>query len=451
MKNYIIAGIILYIVSVGVVYFQAKQEVYENAEFTTKTIMYTYKEVTTAFMEAKIAQLKAHKNDKRRICKEASNMLKTIEKQFNHLRFTQKDVAIKIQTFLDLQNIDDENVKKFLDSKQKEAFYKEDGKLVFASLDSHYQIEKQNITKQNGVFICSYPLDWDMYLATKRTIIVSLIFLLLIATYGVLLRIFCLKIGTKNEKIDKLAQDLEQAQKSLEDNKKILAFQTKLASIGEMSLVATHKWKQPLSVMQVLTTNFQESFNSNTTKADVKKYTQQILDSTDTLKFYINDFLNTFNTKDEPEKFNLRLLIEKIVEFLAVWLDKAEIKTNIMCDNFFVTSNKSTIEQILMILISNAKDALSASNAESKQIEINAVKNQAEIIIDIRDNGTGIEPKNLDKIFDFYFSTKDKHGKGIGLYAAKIMAANINATLEAKNEQQGACFTLRINTQKDAL
>jgi len=74
-------------------------------------------------------------------------------------------------------------------------------------------------------------------------------------------------------------------------------------------------------------------------------------------------------------------------------------------------------------------------------------------LIIIEDNGRGIAPEHMDRIFEPYFTTKyAKQGTGIGLYMTKmIIENNMNGIIEVKNTEQGALFTIKLPSVPDDL
>jgi signal transduction histidine kinase len=66
--------------------------------------------------------------------------------------------------------------------------------------------------------------------------------------------------------------------------------------------------------------------------------------------------------------------------------------------------------------------------------------------VDIEDNGGGIDPAHLNKIFEPYFTTKEEgKGSGIGLYMSKmIVENNMRGSLLAANTPGGVCFTIDL-------
>jgi len=66
----------------------------------------------------------------------------------------------------------------------------------------------------------------------------------------------------------------------------------------------------------------------------------------------------------------------------------------------------------------------------------------AEVVLKIQDNAGGIKKKDLDNVFEPYFTTKEE-GTGIGLYLVKLIVENsFEGKIKVKNQKEGAKFTL---------
>ena len=116
------------------------------------------------------------------------------------------------------------------------------------------------------------------------------------------------------------------------------------------------------------------------------------------------------------------------------------------------TGDRSKITQILLNLIMNAEESLIASNNQPKTLKITSFNNQnAGIQIEVSDNGTGIEPEVLTKLFGYGFTTKP-FGHGLGLHASAIAANEMNGTLQAfsSGKDKGATFILTLPKQPAA-
>ncbi|MCE3043993.1 ATP-binding protein [Legionella sp. 16cNR16C] len=127
-----------------------------------------------------------------------------------------------------------------------------------------------------------------------------------------------------------------------------------------------------------------------------------------------------------------------------------EIKKDL--EPVFIVSDKSKLLQILVNLIRNAKDAVLSNINKNKEIELIAQKHNDSIHITVKDNGTGIDPENLNKIFSFGFTTKAE-GHGFGLHSSGLSTQEMGGSLTAYSEGlgKGAVFRLTLPSQKNYL
>jgi signal transduction histidine kinase len=100
------------------------------------------------------------------------------------------------------------------------------------------------------------------------------------------------------------------------------------------------------------------------------------------------------------------------------------------------------VERVLINLILNAIDAVrSVANPE---IIIHVGSRNHQTIIEVKDNGKGIEKENIDKIFVPFFTTK-KQGSGIGLSLARQIMRLHKGSISVKSESgEATIFTLRF-------
>jgi signal transduction histidine kinase len=114
-----------------------------------------------------------------------------------------------------------------------------------------------------------------------------------------------------------------------------------------------------------------------------------------------------------------------------------------------VFSDKHKVLQILVNLISNAKKATKDANVPEKQIvlALDQIQRDGKAIARLRviDNGVGIPPENLQKIFQHGFTTRSD-GHGFGLHSSAITARNLGGALAASSDGvgKGATFTLEL-------
>ena len=113
-----------------------------------------------------------------------------------------------------------------------------------------------------------------------------------------------------------------------------------------------------------------------------------------------------------------------------------------------VTINKHKVLQILLNLVQNAKSACREVAWPQKQVTVSVRDKGDRVEISIADNGVGIRPENLARIFEHGFTTK-QDGHGFGLHSGVLVAKEIGGSLTARSQGvgQGAVFTLELPVQ----
>jgi len=110
-----------------------------------------------------------------------------------------------------------------------------------------------------------------------------------------------------------------------------------------------------------------------------------------------------------------------------------------------IMASKSTVLQILVNLICNARQSCEASGRDEKSLTIRATNGGDRVRISVSDNGVGIPAENLERIFMYGFTTK-QDGHGFGLHAAAQAAREMGGVLlvESEGTGKGATFTLEL-------
>ena len=108
--------------------------------------------------------------------------------------------------------------------------------------------------------------------------------------------------------------------------------------------------------------------------------------------------------------------------------------------------DKHKVLQILLNLLSNAKHAVVDSGRKDKQVTVRVTNGDNRMRIAMTDNGVGIPPVNLRKVFNHGFTTRKSGGHGFGLHSSANAAKEMGGSLHAQSDGpgRGATFTLEI-------
>ncbi|WP_252981488.1 sensor histidine kinase [Aliarcobacter butzleri] len=237
--------------------------------------------------------------------------------------------------------------------------------------------------------------------------------------------------------------DLKKQNKEFE---KMVLQQSKFVKSGEMIANITHQFRQPLNNISYILINLKKRFESE--KLDKIFFDKKINQANEQVSFLsktIDDFKEFYLQEKEKDDFLVKDSIQNALTILNPDLQKDNINLNLKFETFEdikIFGVKNELSQVILSLVSNSIDAL--KNRHNPKISINVVSSSAEVIIEILDNAGGIKAKNLKKIFEPYFSTKEE-GTGIGLYLSKIIIEeSFGGKLQVQNIKDGAKFSIFI-------
>jgi len=158
------------------------------------------------------------------------------------------------------------------------------------------------------------------------------------------------------------------------------------------------------------------------------------------------DAYREYTSLPRPKLKTVRIkdLIEKVAQLLKPELKKTNIHFSTRCESEYLTvqADEEMIEQVLINLIKNAIE--STSQTKGGTIEVNGTYTENAVVIHVVDNGPGIIPEAIDRIFVPFFTTK-KTGSGIGLALSRQIMQMHNGSLTVVSEPDvKTTFTLRF-------
>ena len=255
-----------------------------------------------------------------------------------------------------------------------------------------------------------------------------------------------------NIELEIRVEDEIKKQKAQEE---ILIHQSRSAEIGEMINNIAHQWRQPLNNLSLTIQNIGFKYENDVLTKE------ELNETIDKSKMIINSMSNTIDTFRnffEPTKnknlFRVEHSIDNTLEILSSTLRFYNIEVvKEIIDDVEIYDYENEFSQVLLNIITNARDALVSNKIEKPIIKVNVSKIENNVIVKIKDNANGINEEIIDRIFEPYFTTKGKgNGTGIGLYMSKlIIEKNMNGKLTVKNDNDGAVFIITLNITKQEI
>jgi signal transduction histidine kinase len=226
----------------------------------------------------------------------------------------------------------------------------------------------------------------------------------------------------------------------------LLIHNSKLAQMGEMMSMIAHQWKQPLSAISATSSGLHIKIELDMYDRDFfLKSLLKIEEYITHLSNTIDDFSNFFKPTKVAQNYSLSSIIEDALSIATYSLTIHSIKVIKDLDTTLkVVTYKNELVQVLLNIIKNAENIMLKRGIKNPIISIRTYKKNYKTVIEILDNGGGVEDDNIEKIFEPYFSTKaSQDSTGLGLYMSKlIVETSLKGELYLKNTTDGASFNI---------
>ncbi len=242
-------------------------------------------------------------------------------------------------------------------------------------------------------------------------------------------------------------------EQKMELQERQLVMQSRLAQMGEVLSMIAHQWRQPLGAIASTIATIQTKLQSeeltykyipSPQEEYLDKRLERINSYVEHLALTIDEFRRFFKPDKKRSIFSLSEAMEKAIYLLS----GSYTNHNINIERIYHTQGKiesyeNELIQAFMSLLGNAKDVLIERHIVPAKvyIELRSVENL--YILTFGDNAGGIDEKDIDKVFDPYFSTKANTGTGLGLYMSKIIIeTHCHGNMMVENSDKGALFSI---------
>ena len=265
------------------------------------------------------------------------------------------------------------------------------------------------------------------------------------------LRITATNLNQKNQKIETtdstrevslLIDAYNSMVDKLEESALLLAQSEREQAWREMAKQVAHEIKNPLTPMRLTVQSFERKFDANDpdVKQKLKDYSETLIQQIDTMSSVASAFSNFASMPaQQNETLNAVSVIELALEifnenFITFEAEEKEIITLI---------DRTQLIRIITNLVKNAIQAI-PEEQEDKKITVRVKEDNHAVLIQVIDNGKGIEGQNIPRIFEPKFTTKSS-GMGLGLGIIKNIIENYKGTITFESEiGKGTIFTVTL-------
>jgi len=208
-----------------------------------------------------------------------------------------------------------------------------------------------------------------------------------------------------------------------------------LAALGELSAGIAHEFKNALATISGYAQMIRSEAKPGT---EIREHGEKILDQTRALSHVVTEFLKFARPLDLA---NEQVALRPVIEHVIAEVSEVIAGVPLLAEGDFaaVSGDDGLLRQALLNLARNAAEAV-ADNAGGGRViirgEIDDSGSRPGQRISISDNGPGIPPHALTKIFMPFYTTKS-NGTGLGLAVVQKIVVQHGGTIEARNQLQG--------------
>jgi signal transduction histidine kinase len=229
-----------------------------------------------------------------------------------------------------------------------------------------------------------------------------------------------------------------------------LAQSEKMATLGRLSSDIAHEVNNPLGIIR----NYLQLIRGQVRNhPEASRNIELVSVEVDRIARIVRQLLDAFHPEtSRPAAVDVGAVLSEVVLFLAPELSRCgvTITHSSLAELPLVVGGADPLRQVFLNLTLNARDAM----PEGGELQIHVSVDDRWVKIALADQGSGITPENLSRLFEPFFSTKPAgHGSGLGLSISRSILEGFGGTIEASNvapPATGAVFNVRLR-RVDAL
>ena len=257
------------------------------------------------------------------------------------------------------------------------------------------------------------------------------------------------RVEVKTKALKELNETLEirvkeEIQKN-EEKQKVMFWQSRFASLGEMLANIAHQWRQPLTELSLTLFSLRKAAMDANEK-ELETLYGESKELIQNMSNTIEDFSNFFKPDKQKQHFIVRESIEEALLLLKRVLKKDMIQVKTSYEEVHVLGITNEFTQVIVNLVKNSRDAFVENGILIREITIKVSQKENRAFVVVEDNAGGIKEKERYKIFEPYFTTKHtSQGTGLGLFMSKMICEKgFNGALDVSSKKGTSKFVITI-------
>jgi signal transduction histidine kinase len=219
----------------------------------------------------------------------------------------------------------------------------------------------------------------------------------------------------------RLEQMVEDRTRQLKETHEKLLHQDKMSSLGKLSASVVHEINNPIAgILNLIMLMKRIVVEDTINQKEIDQFTQYLelmeTETRRTSRIVSNLLAFARQSKMEPKRLSINRLIEQTLFLNAnlLKINRVKVETDLDPNLPDLVGSEDQLQQVFMNLVSNAAEAMEASDGGVLSIKTTHLLSEDKVQIDFSDTGIGIPGENIPNLFEPFFTTKKK-GKGVGL------------------------------------
>jgi PAS domain S-box-containing protein len=236
---------------------------------------------------------------------------------------------------------------------------------------------------------------------------------------------------------------------------------SRLIALGELAAAAVHELSQPLSAISLSSGMLKRAIapDRELDRENLNRDIEMIAEQVKRMKQLVKH-LRTFSrdhTQEPDEPVQINQVVQMALQVAGAQLESRAVDLHLdLADDISpVQGNPYRLEQVIINLVNNARDALEEKEKQlnekglvngGKSLWVRTLARAEGVVIEIEDNGIGIDADHCSRLFEAFFTTKTREtGTGLGLSISSSIVQKYGGTIECESRAgKGALFRVII-------